>query len=107
MAQGEKKYSHQSRHGGWQMRGKTCRETCGPFILVSGRFCFMCTRVRNPSSSERREQAGGPSAFPGGEGDKEKNSYRFLPVLPIPSGWQVTQGPGGRQIRPREFLCRG
>lgn len=61
MAQGEKKYSHQSRHGGWQMLGKTCRETCGPFILVSGRFRFMCTRDRNPSSSERREQAGGPS----------------------------------------------
>ena len=31
-----------------------------PHILVSGRCCLTCTRVKTPSSSERREYAEGP-----------------------------------------------
>ena len=31
----EKKYSNQSRYGGWQMLEKSCRKTCGPFRLTS------------------------------------------------------------------------
>lgn len=41
---GEKKYSDQSRHRGWQMLGKTCRKIC-PFRL---------TGVENPHIGVRK-----------------------------------------------------
>ena len=41
----KKKYSNQSRHGGWQVLEKSCRKICGP---------FRPTDVRNPHTGVRK-----------------------------------------------------
>lgn len=100
---GKKKYSNQSRHGGWQMLEKSCRKTCGPFRL---------TGVKNPHTGVSAPETKIPipqeeicrgslaeGVLPSLVGEVNKETLQGPPPIPlIPPVWQGTQWPAAAFI---------
>lgn len=120
----EKKYSNQSRQGGWQMLEKSWEKpvvlsdslVLKIHILLSERFCLTCTRDKNSNLSDKGMCRGTLAEWvlPSLVKDGTRKRAATASFQSHPSPWGVGDSVacsslhfGRRRMWRRELLCRG